>query len=70
MYLYSLYSVILTDNNISNIYPLVENAMKGGLGDGAWVYLTGNPLDSISEYEYIPQLQNLGVNVSFGMKHQ
>jgi hypothetical protein len=69
-YLYNLYSVILTNNNISNIYPLVENAMKGGLGDGDWVYLTGNPLDSISEYEYIPQLRNLGVNVSFGMKRQ
>lgn len=48
----------LQNNLIENIYPLVINS---GLGANDEVILTGNPLDSISIYEYIPTLKNRGI---------
>jgi Leucine-rich repeat (LRR) protein len=49
-------------NQITNIEPLVNNS---GLGQGNIVSLTGNPLDEISINQYIPELQNRGVTVSY-----
>jgi hypothetical protein len=52
----------LQDNDISNIYPLVEN---DGLGTGDRVYLNGNPLSDDSINIYIPELMARGVIVSY-----
>ncbi|HOX84515.1 MAG TPA: leucine-rich repeat domain-containing protein [bacterium] len=49
-------------NKISNILPLVEN---GGLRDGDYVGLSGNPLDQKSVTEYIPALMGRGVVVTW-----
>ncbi|MCL5266512.1 MAG: leucine-rich repeat protein [Bacteroidetes bacterium] len=49
-------------NKITNIQPLVDNT---GLGEGDAITLTGNPLDSISINQYIPQLKSRGVAVFY-----
>jgi len=49
-------------NQITNIKPLVDNS---GLGQGDAVGLNGNPLDSISVNQYIPQLRSRGVAVFY-----
>ncbi len=49
-------------NDISNIKPLVNNQ---GLGEGDGVFLTRNPLDSISVNQYIPELRARGVLVFY-----
>jgi Leucine-rich repeat (LRR) protein len=49
-------------NQITNIEPLVANS---GVGQGDAVSLTGNPLDSISINQYIPQLKSRGVAVFY-----
>jgi PKD domain/Leucine Rich repeats (2 copies) len=60
--LYNLNLVDLRFNSIADISALVKNT---GLGPGDAVFLTGNPLDSISVNEYIPELRNRGVFVSY-----
>jgi Leucine-rich repeat (LRR) protein len=44
----------LVDNNISDIGPLVANM---GLSTGDFLWLSGNPLSSMSVNVYIPQLE-------------
>ena len=58
--LISLSWLDLCGNQISDILPLVQN---NGLDEGDTVDLTENPLSSTSINEYIPQLQQRGVNV-------
>ncbi|MFC1731536.1 leucine-rich repeat domain-containing protein [candidate division KSB1 bacterium] len=58
----SLKAVELGYNQIEDILPLVENS---GIGNGDYVDLSGNPLNEQSVNEYIPALQNRGVNVSY-----
>jgi Leucine-rich repeat (LRR) protein len=50
----------LYNNNISDISSLVENS---GLSAGDTVNLGGNPLNTTSLNDYIPQLRARGVNV-------
>lgn len=52
----------LQRNNISNIKPLVNNK---GFGEGDGIFLTRNPLDSISVNKYIPELRARGVIVFY-----
>jgi len=49
-------------NRIADISPLVEN---GGLAAGDEVHLEGNPLDGRSISDFIPQLQERGVEVTW-----
>ncbi len=56
----SLIWLDLCANQISDIFPLVQN---NGLGEGDTVDLEENPLSSTSINEYIPQLEQRGVNV-------
>jgi len=48
------------DNSIVDISPLVANS---GLSDGDVVHLSNNPLSDTSLNEYIPQLEERGVDV-------
>ena len=50
----------LSDNNIEDIEPLVNNA---GLGTGAAIDLRGNPLSAQSHDVHIPALEARGVSV-------
>ena len=50
----------LSDNNIENIQPLVDNA---GLGTGAAIDLRGNPLSAQSRDVHVPALEARGVSV-------
>ena len=50
----------LSDNNIEDIEPLVNNA---GLGTGAAIDLRGNPLNAQSRDVHIPALEARGVSV-------
>jgi len=52
----------LQNNDISDVYPLVENE---GLGTGDIVHLNGNPLSEHSIDTYIPELESRGVIVYF-----
>jgi len=52
----------LQNNEISDISPLVENR---GLAAGDEVHLEGNPLDGRSISDFIPQLQERGVEVTW-----
>ena len=61
--LQSLRTLYLEANAIADISPLAGNA---GLGDGDFVYLTGNPLSGDSIDAHIPELQGRGVTVEFG----
>ena len=54
--------VELQNNSISDLSPLVANI---GLGNETGVYVTGNPLNSLSINTYIPTLQSRGVSVDF-----
>ena len=54
--------VRLWDNQITNIKPLVDNP---NIGEGDIVGLNDNPLDEISINEYIPELQERGVAVTW-----
>ena len=56
----NLRRLILTNNNISDIAPLVDN---GGLGKGDLVWLEGNPLSAESTNTHIPALRERGVRV-------
>ena len=56
----SLTLLYLQGNQISNIYPLVQNE---GLDNGDYADLGDNPLSYESLYVYIPQLLERGVNV-------
>jgi hypothetical protein len=58
----SLTELHLWDNEISDIYPLVQNT---GLGAGDIVDVELNPLTSDSIAIYIPQLEARGVIVSY-----
>lgn len=60
-----LTNLILLDlsfNQITDIAPLVNNS---GLSQGDAISLNGNPLDSISINQYIPQLKTRGVVVFY-----
>jgi len=50
----------LSDNNISDILPLLTNS---GIAEGDFVDLRGNPLNSTSVDVYIPQLEEKGVTL-------
>ena len=52
----------LRDNSISDLSLLVENM---GLGEGDWVNVSENPLNSASINTHIPALQDRGVEVLF-----
>ena len=56
----SLRFLDLSDNQIRDIQPLVDNA---GLGFGDYVYLQGNPLDSVSVSDHVPVLQGRGITL-------
>ncbi|MEA3296488.1 MAG: leucine-rich repeat domain-containing protein [candidate division Zixibacteria bacterium] len=58
----SLEVVELNGNDITDIGPLVENT---GINSGDWIYLTGNPLNVVSQNAYITELRNRGVEVFF-----
>jgi internalin A len=58
----SLTALDLAGNQISDISPLVNNA---GLSRGDKVYLSGNPLNSMSINTYIPELRARGVVVEY-----
>lgn len=55
-------TLILGNNQISDISPLVENE---GPGEGGFVDLRWNPLSPDSINTYIPELEARGVNVYF-----
>lgn len=55
--------LFLSDNQISDIYPLTQNS---GFDDGGTIYLRNNPLSETSINTYIPQLEALGVDVTYG----
>ena len=58
----NLTELYLFDNTISDIVPLVANM---GLGEGDYVDLRGNPLNTTSLNTHIPALQSRGVEISF-----
>ncbi|MBK7106242.1 MAG: leucine-rich repeat domain-containing protein [Ignavibacteriae bacterium] len=58
----SLKYLDLADNQITNIEPLVKNT---NFGQGDLIFINRNPLDEISKTQYIPELRNRGVVVSF-----
>ena len=58
----SLNSLRLDGNNISDLYPLVENE---GINNGDFLILYENPLNSESINTYIPALEARGVVVVF-----
>jgi hypothetical protein len=59
-YLTNVGALVLWDNQISDISPLVANK---GLSEGDWINLLGNPLSARSLNTYIPQLRERGVLV-------
>jgi len=61
----NLEDLSLKNNQINDILPLVQNA---GIGYGDIVRLSGNPLNSPSVTNYIPQLRDRGVLVIVGDK--
>jgi len=56
----NLKGLVLGGNQISDLSPLVENS---GLGAGDLVDFSGNPLSTTSLNDYIPQLEERGVEV-------
>jgi internalin A len=56
----NLTSLDLSNNQISDIKPLVDNS---GISNGDSIYLEGNHLSDTSISVYIPQLEARGVNV-------
>lgn len=59
----SLSILDVKDNNIFDIYPLVQNSE---FANGDMVDLTDNPLNTSSVNTYIPDLQTRGVVVTYG----
>lgn len=58
--------VDLSDNIISDIAPLVDQSIFGGEAfSGAFLKLTGNPLDDASRDDHIADLRALGIEVDF-----
>ncbi|MDE0442673.1 MAG: leucine-rich repeat protein [Gammaproteobacteria bacterium] len=56
----------LTNNAVSDIEPLADRSVFGGADAvGAFVALTGNPLDEAAFDEHIPALESWGVAVAF-----
>ncbi|MDP6512254.1 MAG: leucine-rich repeat domain-containing protein, partial [SAR202 cluster bacterium] len=60
--LLNLTQVFLDDNQITNIQPLIANANLGGLGDGDFVDLSGNPLADPTQ---VDALRGFGVDVTY-----
>ena len=58
----ALKSLDLSDNAITDISPLARNQ---GLGTGTFIYLNGNPLNSTSIDDHIPELRARGVWILF-----
>jgi len=58
----SLRFLNLLYNQITDISPLVQNPH---LGHGDEIYLSNNPLRTISIDEYIPQLEARGVKITY-----
>ena len=58
----NLTELFISGNSISDLSPLVSNT---GLGDGDWVDVKGNPLNTVSINTHIPTLQSRGVAVEF-----
>jgi len=54
--------IMLSGNKISDISPLVNNQ---GIGKGDFISLIGNPLNEKSLNDYIPELKERGVAISF-----
>jgi Leucine-rich repeat (LRR) protein len=63
----SLTTLNLHDNQVSDISPLVHNP---GIASGDTVYLNRNPLSDTSLYEYIPSLEDRGVEVYWNQDGQ
>ena len=61
----NLQRLYLAKNQIRDISPLVNNS---GIGKGAVVDLTDNPLNDEAYDIYIPVLQERGVEVQFSPK--
>jgi len=61
-YLPNLEEAYLSANYIHNIAPIVRNLNYGG-GDS--FDLRGNPLEDISRNQYIPELRNRGVIITY-----
>ncbi len=60
--LVQLQTVDLSGNLVRDISPLLDNASRGGLGDGDSVYLAGNPLDDPGQ---VAALRGYGVKVIY-----
>ena len=60
--LVQLQTVDLSGNLVRDISPLLDNASRGGLGDGDSVYLAGNPLDDPGQ---VVALRGYGVKVNY-----
>lgn len=61
--LMNLQGLLLFDNQIADILPLVTNAQYGGLGEGDYVVLDFNTLNDKSLTVDIPKLESYGVSV-------
>lgn len=59
----SYISLILSGNHIADISPLVSHKLQADVNYIFW--LEGNPLNQVSEHEYIFQLQMSGAEVNF-----
>ena len=63
----ALRTLYLQHNAVVDIGPLVHGSIFAAGSAGAWVELSGNPLDSASVEEHIPTLLSRGVYVSFSL---
>jgi len=50
-------------NRIPDMSPLLENNKNGGLSEGDFVFMSGNPLDRDAVFVVIPTLEMKGVSV-------
>ena len=60
----NLKGLLLDDNNISDLSTLVSNT---GLGEGDYINVKGNSLNTVSINTHIPTLQGRGVEVEFDL---
>lgn len=60
-----LRGIDLRNNNIYNLKPLVDSPYFGYNGVASIIYISNNPLDSLSVNEYIPILEARGVEVYY-----
>jgi len=60
----NLSGVLLFDNQVADLGPLVTNAELGGLGEGDYVVVDFNTLNEEALNVDIPTLQGFGVNVT------